>query len=419
VACHRAELGKQAGKVALPGRVEPSWLPGQGVRAQPRHHRPVGERPLRRIRARLGGCRSALGAPGTELLHQPALAGTGLAGHQHQPGSSTLGSPPQPGQVGPLGRPPDERGPAEQPRPSRFPLDGRLAPGRQQLLIGPAGRRRGLNLKFTLQGRGARVVGAKRPGPVAAGVVEPHQHPVGGLAERVRPQDPLRVRDRLGVLAPGLHQLDQPFEGLEPAPPQPFPLLQQPLVVAALQQVTPVQLDGLTQGRHLLVGPLGPVGPGDRALEGGQVDPARGALPPPERPRGHLQEPVGTGQGAPQDVQQMAQVGPRLGLARVGPEQVGQALARLRRIPVEQQIGEQRLGPGRAERRHRGLALAEVELAEDPDAQRGRRLVAHARSSSWRGSGQATAPRRDRGRPEPRTGAPARAGPSFPCSTNR
>jgi hypothetical protein len=78
------------------------------------------------------------------------------------------------------------------------------------------------------------------------------------------------------------------------------------------------------------------------------------------------------GKGSPQDVEQVAQVGPGLGLAGVGPEQEGQALARLGRLPVEQQVGEQRLGPGRAERRQRGIAEAEVELAEEPDAQDGR-----------------------------------------------
>jgi hypothetical protein len=213
------------------------------------------------------------------------------------------------------------------------------------------------------------VVDTQRPGPVAAGVVQPHQEPVGTLAQRVGPQDPLGVPDRLSVVALGLQELDQPLQGGQPAPPQPVALLQQPLVVPALQQVAPVQLGRLTEGGQLLGGLRGPLGPGGRRFEGGHVDPAGGAVAPAQAPGGHLEEPVGVGQGPAQDVEQVAQVGPGLGLAGVGPEQEGQALAGLGRLPVEHQEGEQRLGPGRAERRHRDPVVAQVELAEEPDPQ--------------------------------------------------
>jgi hypothetical protein len=73
----RAELGQQACELDPPGRVEPAQVPGQGVRAQPGHHRPVGERPLGRVGAGLGGGRPGSGAPGTELFDQPGLAGAG------------------------------------------------------------------------------------------------------------------------------------------------------------------------------------------------------------------------------------------------------------------------------------------------------------------------------------------------------
>jgi hypothetical protein len=200
--------------------------------------------------------------------------------------------------------------------------------------------------------------------------VEPHQDLIGRLPQRVLAQDPLGVPDRLGMPAPRLQQLDQPLERLEVAAAQPFALLQQPLVIAALEQVAAVQLDGRPEGGALLVARL-PLGPGDRLLEGGHVQPPGRILSPAERPRGHLQVPVGVGQGAAQDVQQVAQVGPGLGLAGVGPEQERQALAGLGRLAVEQQVGEQRLGPGRPQRRQRGLAVAQVELAEEPDAERG------------------------------------------------
>jgi hypothetical protein len=41
----RAELGQEADELGQPGPVEPSEVPGQGVRAQPPHHRPVGQGP--------------------------------------------------------------------------------------------------------------------------------------------------------------------------------------------------------------------------------------------------------------------------------------------------------------------------------------------------------------------------------------
>jgi hypothetical protein len=159
---------------------------------------------------------------------------------------------------------------------------------------------------------------------------------------------------------------------------EPFPLLEHPVVVHAVEEVAGVQLGRLGEGAELLLGLGGPLGPGGRGFEGGHVDPAGGVLAPAKGPGGDLQEPVGVGQGPAQDVQQVAQVGPGLGLAGAGPEQEGQALAGLGRLAVEQQVGEERLGPGRAERRDRDVAVAQVELAQEPDAEGGRRQGAAA-----------------------------------------
>ena len=59
----------------------------------------------------------------------------------------------------------------------------------------------------------------------------------------------------------------------------------------------------------------------------------------------------------------------RLALARAGPEQERQALPRLRRVPVEQQVGEEGFGPGRIERRQRLVFELDVQAAEQADAQ--------------------------------------------------
>jgi hypothetical protein len=199
--------------------------------------------------------------------------------------------------------------------------------------------------------------------------VQAHQHPPGRLPERVVAQEPLGVLDRQGGLAPRRQRLEQPLQDLEVTLAEPFPLFQQPVVVHPVEQVAGVQLGRLPEGGQLLGGLGGPLGPGGRLLEGGHVHPGRGIVAPAQGPGGRLQEPVGVGQGPAQDVEQVAQVGPGLGLAGVGPEQEGQALAGLGRLPVEHQVGEQRLGPGRAERRHRDRAVAQVELTEEPDPQ--------------------------------------------------
>ena len=76
-----------------------------------------------------------------------------------------------------------------------------------------------------------------------------------------------------------------------------------------------------------------------------------------------------SGQRAPQLVQHVPQVRPRLRLGGVRPQQEREPLPRLRRVAVEQQVGEQRLGARRLERRQGTLAEPELQLAEQPDAE--------------------------------------------------
>ena len=65
----------------------------------------------------------------------------------------------------------------------------------------------------------------------------------------------------------------------------------------------------------------------------------------------------------------MAQVRQRLRLGRVGPEEEREVLPGLGRVAVEEEIGEQRRGPPRVERRQRHIAEAKVERAEEADAE--------------------------------------------------
>jgi hypothetical protein len=365
-----AQLGQQPAELTHQGRVQPGQLPGQRLLAQPGHHRSVGQGALRGIRAGRRGHRPTVQAPGAELLHQPGLADAGLAGDQHQAGRPALGGPPQLGQPGPLASPADQRRAAERAGRSALAAGGE-APAVQQGLVDPPGRRRWLHAQLALQDGRAGVVGSQRPGPVAAGVVQAHQDPVGLLVQRVGAHQLLGSGDRLGVVAAPGQQPGQPLQGLQPAPAELVAFGQEPLVLAAFQQVAPVELDRLAEGGDAAVGRA--VGPGQGGLEGVDVQPGRPVRPPLQRPRGHLEEPVEVGQGLAEVVQHVAQVGPGLRLAGVGPEQEGQALPGLGRLPVQQQVGEQRLRPRRLERRQRESVQAQVQLAEEPDAECRRR----------------------------------------------
>ena len=63
-------------------------------------------------------------------------------------------------------------------------------------------------------------------------------------------------------------------------------------------------------------------------------------------------------------MEHVAEIRSRLRLSRIGPKQERQVLAGLRRLPMEENIGEERGGAGGLERRQGYLTAAQVELAE-------------------------------------------------------
>jgi len=67
---------------------------------------------------------------------------------------------------------------------------------------------------------------------------------------------------------------------------------------------------------------------------------ARRARAPAQRPRADLEEAIGVRQRAAQVVQDVPQVRPRLGLGRVRPEQEREALPRLRRVAIQDEVRE-------------------------------------------------------------------------------
>jgi hypothetical protein len=102
------------------------------------------------------------------------------------------------------------------------------------------------------------------------------------------------------------------------------------------------------------------------------VEPDGRVGPPLQRARRDVEKAIRIGQGATQGVEQVAEIRARLRLGRIGPEQKGETLARLRRVPMEEEVGEQRFGARRLEGRQRPIALPQVEGAEEPNPERWR-----------------------------------------------
>lgn len=171
----------------------------------------------------------------------------------------------------------------------------RLRDGAEQGLVGRAGRRRGLDAQLANQRGCTGVVGAKGPGPVTRGVVEADQQPVGLLAERVVPQEPLGIADRLGEATLCLEVLGEVLEGAEVELPQALALLEHPVVVVALDQVAAVRLDRVLQTTLR-----------DGLLERLHVDPHRHLLAPPQRSLSHVEEPIRLRQRPAKVVQDVA-----------------------------------------------------------------------------------------------------------------
>jgi hypothetical protein len=302
-------------------------------------------------------------APGPELLSKSGLADPRLPGQQHQPGGSAPGGLPRGSQLGAFRGPANERCAAE-PVAAGTP---RFVAGQQGVVRG-TGRGRRFHTELPFQRRRAFVVHPQRPGAIAARVMQPYQSAVRLLAQRFFAQQPLGVSDRAGQIALRLKTGDQPIQRVQVAPAQPVPLPLDPLVlVAAGQQIAGVRVDCLLQGHRAARCSI--IGASQRLLEGRHVQPVRSLGPPLQRTRRDVQEPVHVGQPPAQVVQHVPKVGARLCLGGVRPEEEGDPLTWLRRVPMEQEVGQQGLGARRLQLR-RDLSAAQRELAEQADDQR-------------------------------------------------
>jgi hypothetical protein len=185
--------------------------------------------------------------------------------------------------------------------------------------------------------------------------VQSHEDAVALLAQRVRADQSLGVGHRARAVS-GCRQL---FERRQVQALEPLALLPHPRVIAALEEIARVDRD-----RRFGVAEC------QRTLERCDVELHRSA--PAQRPGGHLEAAVRLRQRVPQGMQDVAQVRARLRLARVRPQEARDPRPRLRRVPVQQQIGEQRLGARRLQRRQRRVAEPQTQLSEQRYAKGGR-----------------------------------------------
>ena len=188
----------------------------------------------------------------------------------------------------------------------------------------------------------------------------------GGFMQGVVVQQALCVDDRAAVVATLLEQQDQLLQGIEEAFRQPGAFEQEPVIVAARQQVAAVGRDRAFQ-RGQARAPLGTCGVDQRGLELGDIQRKRRIPAPAHRLVGDFQVGLGLGQPVAQCVEELPQVGVRLGLGAVGPEEEGDLLARQRGVAMQNQVGQQRL---QARRMHGGklrVCRRKAEMTEQSD----------------------------------------------------
>jgi hypothetical protein len=202
--------------------------------------------------------------------------------------------------------------------------------------------------------------------------VQPHQLPVGGLAQRVLAQQRLRVSDCLLVVCRLFGPRSESLHHSDVALSQAITLGEQPLVVTPGKQIAAVRGGGLRQ-RTLIRG----------ELELGHVQRERRIRPPLNRRGGQLEVAVRLGEPCPQVVCELAQVGPSLPIGRIRPQQERHALPGLRGVAVQQQKSQQRLNPARLQPPHPLGAVEHVELAQQPNAQHAEDSGAEPPDRTW------------------------------------
>jgi len=183
------------------------------------------------------------------------------------------------------------------------------------------------------------MVGVQRGGPVIVQSIKAHQLRVGRFMERIVAQQRLGMVDGLPVVAPRLIERHQLLLSRAVRLGQPVPLEEQPIAVAARQQLAPVCGHRLFEHRDLLVCLRTGSGTPQCSLERGHIEPALVAPAPLHCECIHHQEAIGFRQGPAQSMPEVAEVGAGLLFRGIGPEGEGQLLARHPAAAMQQDVG--------------------------------------------------------------------------------
>lgn len=202
---------------------------------------------------------------------------------------------------------------------------------------------------------------------VASPGIEAHQPLVCRFVERISAQQLPCIPDGRDVVTARVETIRKVLESMEITPAKPVALGLDPLVVTSLEQIVAVERYRLLQSGS--IGCVSLICPIQRIFERAHIKPVRSVRAPLQRPFSNVEKRSQFRNGMQQSVEQVTKVRARLRLAGIRPEEKGEALARLRSVPVQKEVGQQRPRAGRFERRQGRTAKSKIELTKEPYVQ--------------------------------------------------
>jgi hypothetical protein len=187
--------------------------------------------------------------------------------------------------------------------------------------------------------------------------VQLDETPMDLLMQRIDLQQALGLLDCRWIITFVRRKTQPPLQRLDQALLEALTLRQDPVIVAAGQQVAAVQLDCLLQIS-------GRVRPASRLLELDNIEGEGASGSPLKCLRIDVQELIDLRPGMLQLMQLSTQVGPRTLLGQIGPQAEREVTAQLRRIPLENQIGQERLKARGADSCQRLIAIDKAEFTQ-------------------------------------------------------
>lgn len=213
------------------------------------------------------------------------------------------------------------------------------------------------------------MVDTQGAGAVAIQGVEADEAAIGGFVQGVTAEQALTILDGGGVIAGVLEEVDQALQGGNVCLAEGFPVGDDPIIVATGEEVARVELDEACQGAAGGGGIAREAYHGEGGFEFGHVEGERGGGTPLDGIGGGIQVGVGAGEGVAEEVEQVAQVGARLGFGGIRPEEVGEAGAGLGGVAVEEEVSEEGLEARGINLRDGCVVVAYAEIAQQRDGQ--------------------------------------------------